>query len=353
VPPGINEIPGGLNALPPDHPLREPPPALGTGDLRGGGGRGGRSYSVQTIPELQQPRSFLERPNNPLTQAGLALMAQPGRGANVLSDIGRAGLVGLSGIERQSRQSQLDRRPKMIDVNGKIGWQVGDKVITTAMDSPAGLRRASQEGIEARKIASREGIAERRNEALKDYYGRPRVGEEGRQTRGDAQRIQAAIKQRQADGMSYEKARRQAIIDHNETFGTNYPVPLEPAPKVKPVAPPDTRTTYEQYAPEFLGGKPAPKPGDKPAPPAETAQPAERPPAPRQAPPAGGPAPQLPPQAEAARAALKANPALRNHYLDQAQTYLSRGVPRAEVDRRLKALGIGEGIGALEGRQTM
>jgi len=160
-------------------------------------------------------------------------MAQPGRGANVLSDIGRAGMVGLSGIERQSRQAQLDRRPKMIDVNGKIGWQVGDKVITTAMDSPAGLRRASQEGIERRRIASREGIAERRNEALKDYYGRPRVGEEGRESRFREGELRRWMAMYQKEGKSLENAEALA---RNKVYGT--PLPEKPAePAAQPAKP--------------------------------------------------------------------------------------------------------------------
>ena len=126
---------------------REPQPTIPvagpSGRGPGTGPDGGKSW---TIPGLERPAPTFAQSvlGNPLTQFGASLLAQrsPYFGVN----LGNA-MLATHGMQEKARKEVLDEKPQMMDVNGKIGFRMGNKVIATDFDSPAG--RAERRETEA------------------------------------------------------------------------------------------------------------------------------------------------------------------------------------------------------------
>jgi hypothetical protein len=114
-----------------------PAPQGGLGPVRGGGGYGGRP-DVTTIPGLNTPRpSFLQRwLQNPLTQMGAAMGASRSPYWSVA--LGQGFQAAGEAAAKQQKEDLLDQHPQMMDVDGKIAFRQGNKVIKTAFNSPKG-----------------------------------------------------------------------------------------------------------------------------------------------------------------------------------------------------------------------
>src|SRR5262249_37113961 len=188
VAPGIHEIPGGLT------PEQNAAHNAAAGPAGLVGPRVGRGSSTTTIPGLGlPPPTFSQRlANNPFWNAGMAMLAS--RSPYFGQGLG-AGMYGATTAGLRSRQEDLlDKKPQMMDVNGKIGWRVGNQIITTEFPSPSAERYAAQERIaEGRTQAARDIARGRREQHESEFVrreagldrraGRERVGEEGRNIR--------------------------------------------------------------------------------------------------------------------------------------------------------------------------